>query len=340
MRWFLCCIWFCALSLLTTAHAAEFLPLRIISFNAEICTAPGVKAGQLERFRFDYARREHCKRVADLIETLNPDILNLAEVTSKEAVDLIVGELHEKGLTQYTGYHVDSNDSFTGMDVSLVTKYPPDVIGGLPIRTIYSAEGDPTWSQAFSFVEKDGSTVNSGTSLGRNSLYFITVNGWKLGFLGLHLKSNPEDAYSNARRTAEAALAQRVCRGEIVRRGYLPVVLGDLNDYDPDVEDADDTRSPATNVLASIKDFDPARPGPELINSAMFVKRVSDRYSSHWDWNENGAHDPQDVYTMIDHVLLPKEFQPFVKRVFICHSTDLETSDHYPVVVDLELPAK
>lgn len=93
-----------------------------------------------------------------------------------------------------------------------------------------------------------------------------------------------------------------------------------------------------TTVLKDIKNYDSSTPGDELVNAATKIARQADRYTSHWDWNENGAHDGDDVYTMIDHVLLPKELFPYVKRVFICHSVALDTSDHFPVVVDLELP--
>ncbi len=41
---------------------------------------------------------------------------------------------------------------------------------------------------------------------------------------------------------------------------------------------------------------------------------------------------------MIDHILLAEVLMPFVTRAFICHSVSLDTSDHYPVVVDLSLP--
>lgn len=320
-------------------QAAEPTPLRIATFNAEILMAPGSRAGQLQKFRFDYARRQHHERVADVIEVLRPDILNLPETTSKESVDLLIEILHEKGLTDYKGYHVDSNDSFTGMDVALITRLDPDVIDGKAIRTYFSGGDDPTWRQAFSFTE-DGNRQTRTASISRNSVYFFTVAGRKLGFIGLHLKSNPDDVYSNARRTAEAQVARRIIRGEIVKRGYLPIVLGDLNDYDPDVEDRDDSRSTVTDVIASLKDYDSEQPGPELVNVAERITRVSDRYTSHWDWNENGADDPQDVHTMIDHILLPAELMPYVERAFIAHCVSLETSDHFPVVVDLKLPAE
>jgi endonuclease/exonuclease/phosphatase family metal-dependent hydrolase len=322
----------------TPAHADDTIPLRIVAFNAELLNAPRVTPGQLQKYRFDYARRQHIERVAHLIETLEPDVLNLCEVTSKEAVDQIVKVLHEKGLTDYRGYHVDSNDTFTALDVALITKYEPDTIDGAAIRTFYSQQDDPTYTQSYSFVGRNGETVHSATSLGRNSLYFITIGGHKLAFFGLHLKSNPADAYSNARRSAEAEIVRRILRAEVVPRGYMPIVLGDLNDYDPDVPDRDESRSTKTTVIRDLKDFDPSREGPELANVASLVVRQQDRYTNHWDWNENGADDGDDVYSMIDHILLPQELMPYVTRAFICHSVAMDVSDHFPVVVDLRLP--
>lgn len=313
-------------------------PVRIVTFNAEILTAPGIRAGSIQRFRFDYARGKHIERVADVIETLNPDILNLVEVTSREAVEGIVAILHEKGLTEYRGYHIENDDSFTGMDVALITKLEPDMIDGKPIRHFFSDAKDPTWRQAFEYVGYNGDDRKGYTSVSRNASYGFTIAGHKIGFLGLHLKSNPQDDYANAKRTAESTVAVRIIRSEVAGRGYLPIVLGDINDYDPDVPDRDETRGPSTNVLAALKDYDPDRPGPELINVASHMPRQSDRYTSHWDWNENGAHDIQDVYTMIDHILLPKELDPYVKRAFVSRCVGVETSDHYPVIVDLELP--
>jgi len=321
------------------ARAGDVIPLRIVTFNAELLNAPRVTPGSLQKYRYDYGRRQHIERVAALIETLDPDILNLLEVTSREAVDRIVAVLHEKGLTEYRGYHVDSHDTFTGLDVALVSRYAADVIDGQPIRTFYSDAVDPTYRRSFRFTDRDGQTLNRSTSLARNAMYFVTVGGHKLGFLGLHLKSQPDDAYSNARRMAEADIARQLVRSEIVARGYLPIVLGDLNDYDPDVPDRDDSRSPKTTVLADLKDFDAERPGAELVNAAAKIVRQADRYTNHWDRNENGAHDGDDVYTMIDHILLPTELMPYVTRVFICHSVSADVSDHYPVVVDLALPA-
>lgn len=337
--WILSICFFLLVESTSRLMASEPMSIRIVTFNAEILTAPRIRPGYLNKFRFDHARNKHLERVAMVIETLNPDVLNLVEVTSKEAVDRLIEILHEKGLDEYKAWHIDSHDTFTGMDVAVITKHAVDEIDGKMIHTLYSSDEDPTWQQSFDHKGWNGEDRNSMTSISRNSLYFMTINGWKLGFFGLHLKSNPSDDYANAKRTAQAALVRRAINSEIVKRGYLPVVLGDLNDYDPDIEDPDDSRSTLTNVVKSIKDYDASSDGDELVNVAKWIKRKADRYTSHWDWNENGAHDGDDVYTMIDHILLPKQLEPFVKYAFISHCVGVDTSDHYPVIVDLELPA-
>ena len=325
-----------ALTLSASRSAAAETPLRIVTFNAEILTAPGIRAGKLEKFRWDVARRAQFERVAAVIEALNPDVLNLVEVTSREGVDYLVKILHEKGLTAFRGYHVENNDGFTSMDVALISKIVPDKVDGQPIRTFYSKRDDPTWRQ--SYRSKSG-TGNNNTGIARHAVYLLTVGGHKLRFLGLHLKSNPSSDSANAKRTAQAEIAKRIIHQEIVGRGYLPIVLGDLNDYDPDVLDRDETRDTLTDVLRTLKDFDTKQPGPELENVAKLMPRQADRYTSVWDRNENRVRDPYDVLTMIDHILMPKELMPHVRRAFIFHSIALETSDHCAVVADLLLPS-
>jgi endonuclease/exonuclease/phosphatase family metal-dependent hydrolase len=141
----------------------------------------------------------------------------------------------------------------------------------------------------------------------------------------------------NAQRTAETAIVREIVKRKIADRGYLPIVLGDLNDYDPDVPMADAVRVTQTTVLRDLNDYDEKSPGDELVNAAKFIPRVADRYSSHWDFNENGAADGEDVYTLIDHVLVHRDLAGAIGRVFIAHATDLGVSDHFPVVVDFRI---
>lgn len=329
-----------ALAWTALTRANEATPLRIATFNTEILTAPGVRASQLEKYRWDVARQEQFERVAAVIEAINPDILNLVEVTSREGVELLIEILHEKGLTKYQGYHVEGRDGFTGMDVALISKIKPDEVEGDPIRIFYSEEDDPTWRQSYQAIGRSGETIQLNTGIPRHSVYFLTVEGYKLGFLGLHLKSNPSSDFANAKRSAQAEIAKRILRQEIAGRGYLPIVLGDINDYDPDVPDRDDSRDTMTDVVRTLKDYDSKREGPELENVARLISRKADRYTSFWDRNENRARDPYDVFTMIDHIFLPKDLMSYVNRAFIFHSIDLDTSDHRAVVVDLALPSQ
>ena len=323
---------------LAAAPAAAEQPLRIVAFNVQCLQAPNTNDSRLARYRWGIARRDHAERVASVIETLLPDILCLVEVTSKASVDLLVEILHEKGLTDYRGYHIENYDKFSGFDVAFLSRISPDTVEGQTIRCMYSDADDPAWRAKYAYQDDDGKRRERSTGLSRHAVFYATAGGVKLGLLGLHLKADPGDNYSNARRMAETEIAGRIIRQEIVERGYLPVVLGDLNDYDPDLPDRDANRSTQTRVLRGMKDFDAKSAGDELFNAAEKVVRLADRYTSHWDVNENGTADIGDVYTMIDYVLLPRSLATYHTRTFIARGSDLKTSDHWPVVVDLVLP--
>jgi endonuclease/exonuclease/phosphatase family metal-dependent hydrolase len=330
------------------ASAADHCRLRIACFNAENLATPG-ELTRLTRFRFEPGRRRHLERIAAVIETLDPDILVMPEVVSKEGVDAVAAILREKGLGDFRGYHVDGADQFSGFDVAVFSRIEPDEIDGQRIRIFVPAKrrsreeagGEPAaddWlRQPYKFVDARGAARSEEAVLQRHAVACFTVCGRKLGLLGLHLKSNPSDVGSNAQRTAETRIARDIIRRELVAEGYLPIVLGDLNDYDPDVPMADGVRTTQTTVLRDLKDYDSAAPGVELVNAAARIPRVADRYTSHWDFNENGAADGEDVYTMIDHVLLHRDLEPAISRAFICHAVGLDVSDHFPVVVDLDL---
>jgi len=347
VRWtalILFCVFAVVLVRSTSADESPPRALRIVAFNTQCLAAPDTDDSLLRRYRWETARRAHIERVADVIETLQPDVMALLEVTSKPSVDLLIEILKEKGLDQYRAYHIESKDRFTGFDVAFVSRFEADLIDGEPIRNFYSPQGDMTWREPYAFTNEKNERVEREAALIRHSVLHITVDDRKLGLLGLHLKADPSDDYSNARRTAEVQIARRIIQKEIVARGYTPIVLGDLNDYDPDVPDRDPARSTKTRVIKQLKDYDDDAgddaAGDELVNVAAHIKRIADRYTSHWDLNENAVADEGDVYTMIDHILVHKSLSRGIQRAFVCRLTDLKTSDHWPLVVDLLLPSK
>ncbi|NIP85047.1 MAG: hypothetical protein GTO03_05580, partial [Planctomycetales bacterium] len=173
---------------------------RIVTFNAQCLAAPDTRDTRLPRFRWDIARRRHLEQVAHLVEVLEPDLLALQEVTSQPAIDLLLKVLAAKGLDRYAGYHVESQDHFAGFDIAFISPHKPDLVDGQPVRMMVSPAGDGTWRESFSFRDKEGREVQRETALTRHALFYLDVQGRKLGFLGLHLKSDPSDDYANARR--------------------------------------------------------------------------------------------------------------------------------------------
>jgi endonuclease/exonuclease/phosphatase family metal-dependent hydrolase len=75
-----------------------------------------------------YTLDEHFERIAGVIETLEPDIVNLVEATSADAVRCLVDTLHAKGMTDYRLYHIESNDLHTGQDIAVIAKLEPDLV--------------------------------------------------------------------------------------------------------------------------------------------------------------------------------------------------------------------
>lgn len=324
--------------------------VRIACFNVESLTIPG-EWSRFARYRFPPGRMQHLEGVAAVVEVVNPDILVLSEVSSAESCVALAALLRDKGLGDFQSYHVDGRDGYTGFDVAFLSRVQPDKIQGRFIhlfapnptprlRDIQNGSAPLPWTaERYKKPEEEGGDVEAIAVLKRHAVCFFSLFGHKLGLIGLHLKSNPSDAQANAQRMAEAAIVRRIVQREIVKREYSPILLGDLNDYDPDVEMADSTRKTQTSVLRLLKDIDPQRDGDELVNAAAHIPRIADRFSSHWDYNENGAADGDDVFTLIDHILLEKQLATGLTRAFICHANSLEISDHFPVIVDLDLSA-
>jgi len=324
--------------------------VRIACFNTEALAAPG-ESSRFARERFDPGRQRHLERVAAVIEAVDPDILVLSEIASAEPVAALAAILKEKGLGNFEAHHVEGQDRFTGFDVAFLSRLPADLIDGSAVRLfapektprrsdVLAGEAELPWTaERYLEPQDDGSSREEIAVLKRHAVCCFTVAGQKLGLVGLHLKSNPSDPGANAQRAAEVEIVRRIVCRELLPRGYLPIVLGDINDYDPDVPMADRERTTKTAVLRNLRDIDPSQPGEELVNAAVAIARQADRYSSHWDYNENGAADPEDVFTLIDHILLDRRLVAGLRRAFICHSSGLNASDHFPVVVDIDLAA-
>jgi endonuclease/exonuclease/phosphatase family metal-dependent hydrolase len=154
--------------------------------------------------------------------------------------------------------------------------------------------------------------------------------------MGVHLLAHPDDRGRTARREVQARIAADIARREIADKGYRTVVMGDFNDFDPDVEGPEGFPRGDRNVLRLVKDFDPARKGPELFNAAGRIAAPAARFSAYWDKNRNGRREDREPVSLIDHILLDNALSRRLVKVDIPHAAhDGTTSDHWPVIVEL-----
>ena len=171
-------------SLLPVGRLCGERPLRIVTFNVQCLQAPETKDSRLSRFRWSPARRAHLEAIAGVIETLEPDICALVEVTGPESVNRLVNILHHKGLGQYRGHHVESQDRFSGFDVAFVTRTAADRVGRQSIHHFAPSGDDSPWRQSYAYTDERGTPHQHETTLARHALLYTTVAGHKLAFLG------------------------------------------------------------------------------------------------------------------------------------------------------------
>ena len=313
---------------LQSPAAAGQRPLRIASFNLEWLTAtahetrmaPWKDEAQLEAHRRDLARI--------LSRDVDADILCVLEVTSRAALDKLVAEpaLRKSG---YRVLHLESGDTGTGQDVAFLVRVPLDKFDGLEIRRFADTLAVPAPAA------KRSRKKPVRARLTKHAVVCLTAGDLKVCVMGLHLLAHPDDKGRTARREIQARIAARVIRTEIVARGYLPIVLGDFNDFDPEVALPADSKGDR-NVLALIKNFDPARKGPEMFNAMERVLPASERYSAYWDKNKNDERDAGEPVSLIDHVLLDNALSGRLVKAEILHNShDGAVSDHWPVVVEI-----
>ena len=278
--------------------------LRIASFNLEWLVAsadenrmdPWNDEASLEKHRHDLARI--------LAKDVHADVVCVLESTSELALKKLVAKPELKSMG-YRIYHLESEDVTTGQDVAFLVRVPLDRVVGKEFHDFRQESRDP---------------------LTKRAIIYLTAGKLKLGILGLHFLAHPDDAYRNRKRAEQAGVAARLIREEIVARGYTPIVLGDLNDFDN------------RKVIHILKDFDRKKPGDELFNSAEKIQPATERYSTYWDLNKNGRWDAGEPTSLIDHILLDKSLSTHLVKAEILHvPKDGSVSDHWPVVVELTL---
>ncbi len=285
---------------------------RIATFNAEfLFDGEGNEGAADFPWKGDpVAARAHRDAVAAVVRTLDADLVVLTETEHVGVLRAMLAEsLPDLG---YTAHLVPGHDTFTGQNVGLLARVPLDSLWRTDERV------------AVGLTER-----TYGVS--KNLAARFSLDGQPVTLVGVHFLAYPDNVERRPQREAQAEVIRRLVEREKAA-GRAVVVLGDLNDFDPDVPDANGSR-PITNVLATVRRAGPS-PDDDLV-SVLAELPQRRRFTAHWDRNRNGVVD-QGELSAIDHVLLSPVLAERVLEVHAVHAHDpAAVSDHWPVVVTI-----
>jgi len=272
------------------------------------------------------AAEKHLSYVSSVVNELKPDVLNLCEVEGHDELNMLVNETS----SDYKSYLIQGSDSSTGQNVGLLSKLAPSV-------NLYRTEERVNYPIVNSKCGYTGAPGSSGVSK-HYITEFHNVGGMNIAMIGLHFLAFPTDTGRCAQREAQAQVIQNVI-AKYASTGFEIMVLGDFNDFDSEVVDANNN-IPISHVLDIVKGMSGTMVGKyELFNIAANIPPAN-RFTDWWDKNGN-CNSTSDEFSMIDHMLVTPLLQSKIVGRFIYanYSEFCGTfnSDHYPVVIDIEL---
>lgn len=314
-------LWMLALGL----SSVSAQPLRIATFNVKWLTASAAET-RMAPWKDDAQLVRHRRDLARVIAALRADALCLQEVTSRRALEMLAAEPALEAM-KYRVLHIESEDRGTGQDVAFLVspRIRLDTLEGHLIRRFADTLSGRPSDMKRNDPRRQRLTKHALICFSRPD---------KICLLGLHLLAHPDDRGRLAKRETQARIAAHIVRTEVVARGYTPIVLGDINDFDPDAGGPSTYRLKQRSVFRILKDFDAARAGTELMNAAKLLP-PAERYSAWWDKNRNGARDTTDPVSLIDHILVDQSLTRKMRTEIRHDLHDGTLSDHWPVVVEI-----
>ena len=264
---------------------------------------------------------EHLTDVANYLSTVDADFIAIAEIESAD----MLHRLNEKLGGQYHEIFVQGTDDYTGQDVAGLSRFPVSAMGRSDETQRHPIPGSRL--RAPMGTEDVAKHFWATTEIGDETVTFIA----------LHLLAYPDELERVVRREAQALIIQNLAK-YFLDLGHEVVILGDVNDFDSVVSDAAGNE-PLSCVDRLFSDIYPDVEGDEMINAAGSIPQA-ERYTYWYDENRNGIDDVPEEHSMIDHVYVSRELANHIIDVRIDHAAyEARTvSDHWPVIVDFDLP--
>jgi exonuclease III len=301
--------------------------LRIVQYNVEwlfldYCTTSDCPGNGCS-WKTQNDAVNHLNQVATIIKDLNPDIINICEV---EGCDELSAVINSTQSTSYNPYMIKGKDTGTGQNVGMLTVIDP-------IINLYRTEERVSYPIPGSLCGYTGSPTDTGVS--KHYITEFKINGIQIAMIGAHLIAFPTDKMRCAEREAQAQVLQNVIF-TYISKGYEVIFLGDLNDFDAEVLDANNNK-PLSMVLDILKGNAGQNGNKyQLFNIATNIPKQQ-RFSDWWDKNNN-CNSTSNEFSMIDHILVTPLLQNKIVGQFIYQKypeyCGTMNSDHYPVVLD------
>jgi len=267
----------------------------------------------------------HLSYVANVVNNLQPDIINFCEVEGCDELNILKDQLDNT----YNPYLKKGTDTGTGQNVGMLTRIDP-------IINLYRSEEKVNYPISGT---KCGNTSVTGTSgVSKHYITEFNLGEMVVAMIGAHLLAIPSDPARCVQREAQAQVLQNIV-SLYIEKGYEVILIGDMNDYDAEILDLNNDK-PISRVLDIMKGLDGEKKGEyNLINVAYRIDQTN-RYSDWWDSDNNCNTSSQKDLSMIDHILMTSNIEKKIVNAYIYHGykeyCGKWDSDHWPVVIDFK----
>ena len=295
--------------------------LRIVHFNVEWlfmtpCQEYGCPWTDMKE------QQKHIDSVAEVLLELEPDIVHFAEV---EGCDVLIQVAPDPIV--YTAFLIQGKDTATHQNVGILTKIDP-------VLPLNRSEERVEYPVPYSTCNYQGTSGTTGVS--KHLIAEFSIHNRTIAIIGAHLLAYPTDPMRCAEREAQAQVLQLIVV-DYIHKGYEIIVLGDLNDYDAEIPDANGHK-PLSTVLDILKGSAGSHKGLYSLRSVGDRISQETRYSDWYDENHNCV-SSQSEFSQIDHILVTEYLYDNLAKVFMYQSYEQScasfVSDHYPMVIDI-----
>jgi len=300
--------------------------LRIMQYNVEWLFLDYYKAADCPgdgcTWKNESHAKEHLQAVANVVNKFNPDIINLCEVEGCDELNSLKDKLSSN---TYESFMIKGSDTATGQNVGMISKINP-------ISDLYRSDNRYDYPIDGTKCSYDGS---GSEGISKHFVSEFVLNDVNVAMISLHLLAFPSRQDRCVEREAQAKVAEEIIES-YVERNYEIIVIGDFNDYDPNILDLNDD-VPISQVIDIIKGNSNDKFSLYNVNELVEQKY---RYSNWWDKNNN-CYSTSDELVLIDHIFLSKGLYDKISNVSIYHGyyEDCEKidSDHFPIILDISM---